>query len=74
MFNYILISTSFDHQLYVLYSIVRYFKWLRLAAAFMVTENIHSTNPKDRESENSLALGAIIIWILNGAYRTPLYS
>ena len=74
MFNYILISTSFDYQLYVLYSIVRYFKWLHLAAAFMVTENIHSTNSKDHESENSLALSAIIIWILNGAYCTPLYS
>ncbi|KAG9308264.1 hypothetical protein JVU11DRAFT_12151 [Chiua virens] len=50
-----------------------YFKWLRLAGAYTIIQNIHSTAAKDRSSENNLALGAMAIWIINGAHRTPVY-
>ena len=49
----------------------RHFKWLRLAAVFMIVNNIHKNNPSDYASENSLALGALSIWIMNSVYRTP---
>ena len=51
----------------------RYFKWLRLGAVFSIIKNLRASNPKDRACENSLALASIIIWILNGAHRTPFY-
>ncbi|KAH0826436.1 hypothetical protein J3R83DRAFT_5418 [Lanmaoa asiatica] len=50
-----------------------YFKWLRLAGAYSIIQNINNTPAKDRCSDNSLALGAMAIWIINGAHRTPFY-
>ncbi|KAG8218047.1 hypothetical protein J3R82DRAFT_3387 [Butyriboletus roseoflavus] len=50
-----------------------YFKWLRLAAIHNVLTNLHNAPSKDRSSDSSLALGAMMIWILNGAHRTPVH-
>ncbi|KAI6041176.1 hypothetical protein EDC04DRAFT_2893391 [Pisolithus marmoratus] len=48
-----------------------YFKWLCLRAIYAIINNFHDVSSKDRISDNCLALGAMAIWILNGAHRTP---
>jgi hypothetical protein len=63
----------FSFQLIIYNLVFRYFKWLRLGGVFIVIENLHATTIQDRISENSLALGAMVIWILNGAHRTPMH-
>ena len=65
---------SCPHDLFVVLShIIRYLKWLRLAAVHRVLSNLSDAPSKERSSESSLALGAMMIWILNGAHRTPAY-
>ncbi|KAI6009140.1 hypothetical protein EDC04DRAFT_2610733 [Pisolithus marmoratus] len=56
---------------YQLHDVGRYFKWLHLGAIYAIINNFHDVSSKDHISDNCLALGAMAIWILNGAHRTP---
>lgn len=70
-FHYIECQVFF--LLIAFHNLHRYFKYIRLAAVYTVMKNIHDTPAKHRGSENALALAAMVVWILNGAHRTPYY-
>ena len=53
----------------ILILIYRYFKWYRLAAIYAVVKNLLYSSSKDRRAHNTLALGAIMVWLLNGLYH-----
>lgn len=58
-------ASHFNHHVH------RYFRWYRLAAVYRVLDNMLHTPPRYHIWDSSLALGGIMIWILNGAYCAP---
>ncbi|KAH0832860.1 hypothetical protein J3R83DRAFT_11787 [Lanmaoa asiatica] len=46
-----------------------YFKWYRLAGVYSIIKNLCYSSSKKRKSHNALALGGIVIWLLNSLYH-----
>ncbi|KIM49967.1 hypothetical protein SCLCIDRAFT_1116525, partial [Scleroderma citrinum Foug A] len=47
------------------------FKWYRLAGIYAVVKSLCNSSAEGRGTECSLALGGIVVWLLNGLHRRP---